>query len=170
MNSKRKLGSQQTIWMTTSSTASRSSEMMAAHFIISSSAVAVSDTSATDAWKDMLRLTRSAVREEGGERLTGGRVLAAVGVLVLHEHAHVAFELVDDALHARGLQAQLEEAAPVGDARDQRYASARVMEATVHATGREEVGEGRVVLLDGVVLHDQLVDEGVDLGRRDATP
>lgn len=38
------------------------------------------------------------------------------------------------------------------------------MEATVHATGREEVGEGRVVLLDGVVLHDQLVDEGVDLG------
>ena len=66
MNSKRKLGSQQTIWMTTSSTASRSSEMMAAHFIISSSAVAVSDTSATDAWKDMLRLTRSAVREEGG--------------------------------------------------------------------------------------------------------
>lgn len=61
-HSRRKLGSQQTIWTTTVSTDSRSSQITAAHFISSSSGVVSSRKSTENAWKDMLRLARSTTR------------------------------------------------------------------------------------------------------------
>lgn len=95
--------------------------------------------------------------------------MTLVGVLLLDHLRHLLLQLLHDGRHARRLQPHLQHAAPVRDLRVQCYASRPRDSPTMHATGGEEVGEGRVVLLDRLVLHDQLVDEGEDFGRGEAT-